>query len=241
MIEINLLPGSGKKTRSHSPGVDLAGIVGGIVSRVKDVYLVGAIAAVVVAALLIGGAYWFQRTQAVALAANIERAQQDSLRFAAVIQARHRAEAQRDSVVNQVNLIESFDNKRFVWPHIMDEVSRALPPYTWLTSIAQTNTQAAAPPPPPPNAKGKAKPPAVNAHSIPNVQFQIVGQTVDIQALTRFMTLLEASPFIKHVTLARSSVVVVGGNNVTEFQLNAAYQAPDSSVIQTTPVALSVR
>jgi len=45
----------------------------------------------------------------------------------------------RDSVVNQVNLIRSFDDKRFVWPHIMDEVSRALPPYTWLTSVTQTS------------------------------------------------------------------------------------------------------
>ena len=33
-------------------------------------------------------------------------------------------------------IIKQIDNDRFVWPHIMDEISRSMPPYTWLTSLA---------------------------------------------------------------------------------------------------------
>jgi len=145
-------------------------------------------------------------------------------------------------VVSQVNLIKSFDDKRFVWPHIMDEVSRALPPYTWVTSMVQTNviTAAAQPSGPPPKG-GKAGPPAVDSTSVPRVQFKLVGNTVDIQALTRFMKVLEASPFIENVQLERSSIILVDGKEVTEFALSAAYQTPDPSSIKTVPVSLSVR
>jgi hypothetical protein len=72
-------------------------------------------------------------------------------------------------------------------------------------------------------------------------RFRLVGNTVDIQALTRFMKLLEASPFIQNVQLARSEMAMVDGKEVTEFMLDAQYERPDSSMITTTPVSLSVR
>ena len=74
----------------------------------------------------------------------LQKAEQDSINYSGVIREQRKAQAQRDSVVAQVNLIKSFDDKRFVWPHIMDEVSRALPPYTWVTSMMQTNIITAA-------------------------------------------------------------------------------------------------
>ena len=73
------------------------------------------------------------------------------------------------------------------------------------------------------------------------MKFQMVGNTVDIQALTRFMKLLEASPFIQNVQLARTDVVGQAGRQVTEFQLDAAWETPDPSVIRTVPVSLAVR
>jgi Tfp pilus assembly protein PilN len=244
MIEINLLPGTGKKTRSRSAGVDLAAIAGGIVAKVKDPLLVGALALALVAILAVGGMYWMQRNRTLTLDEQLQKAEQDSVRFTAVIVQKRKAEAQRDSVVHQVELIKSFDNKRFVWPHLMDEVSRALPPYTWLTSVVQTNTTSLAQPEPAPPPKGKKKnagPPPVDTTSIPAVRVRIVGNTVDIQALTRFMKLLEASPFIENVQLVKSTIVIVDGKEVTEFQLDASYEAPDSSMIKTVPVSLAVR
>ncbi len=244
MIEINLLPGTGKKPRNRGgAGVNFSGVASGIASKVNDPLLLSAIASVLVAALVIGGLFWHQRAQNVQINEALQKAEQDSINYSGVIREQRRAQSQRDSVVSQVNLIKSFDDKRFVWPHIMDEVSRALPPYTWVTSLLQTNTLNTGPvAPPPPGAKGaKAGPPPVDSTSVPRVQFRLIGNTVDIQALTRFMKVLEASPFIENVQLERSSIILVDGKEVTEFALSAAYQTPDASSIKTVPVSLSVR
>ena len=245
MIEINLLPGTGKKPRNRgSAGINFSGMASGIASKVNDPLLLSAVASVLVAALVIGGMFWHQRAQNTQVNEALQKAEQDSINYSGVIREQRKAQSQRDSVVSQVNLIKSFDDKRFVWPHIMDEVSRALPPYTWVTSMVQTNTvtavsQSTAAPP---GAKGgKAGPPPVDISSVPRVQFKLVGNTVDIQALTRFMKVLEASPFIENVQLERSSIILVDGKEVTEFALSAAYQTPDPSSIKTVPVSLSVR
>ncbi len=237
MIEINLLPGAGKKTRSRGVGINLSGSVAGALSRLTDPYMIGATAAVVIAVLAIGGMFWAQRAQELSINEKLQKAEQDSIRFATVIREKRKAQSQRDSVVKQVELIRGFDNKRFVWPHLMDEVSRAMPPYTWLTSMVQTNSLAASTQPADP--KKPADPDSATV--IPTVQFRMVGNTVDIQALTRFMKVLEASPFIENVQLVKSTMVIVEGKEVTEFQLDGSYQWPDSSAIRTQPVALSVR
>ncbi|MFN2400192.1 MAG: PilN domain-containing protein [Gemmatimonadaceae bacterium] len=242
MIEINLLPGSGKKPRGRSAGINLGQIAADAASRVKDPYLAGAVASVFIAVLAIGGMFWMQRAREHSLNAGLQKAEQDSIRFAGVIREKRKAEAQRDSVLHQVQLIKSFDNKRFIWPHIMDEVSRALPPYTWISSIVQTNIAPVTPPPA--TAGTKSDTAAVESDSVdttPKVQFRIIGNTVDIQALTRFMKLMEGSPFIENVQLVKSSLVLIDQKEITEFQLDAAYQVPDASAIRTVPVSLSVR
>ena len=144
MIEINLLPGTGKKPRNRSgAGINLSGMASGLVSKVNDPLLLSAVASVLVAALVIGGMFWHQRAQSTAVNESLQKAEQDSINYSGVIREQRKAQSQRDSVVAQVNLIKSFDDKRFVWPHIMDEVSRALPPaskaYT-LLCVVHTNT-----------------------------------------------------------------------------------------------------
>jgi Tfp pilus assembly protein PilN len=243
MIEINLLPGTGKKPRSRSgAGINFSGMASGLVSKVNDPLLLSAVASVLVAALVIGGMFWHQRAQSTTVNESLQKAEQDSINYSGVIREQRKAQSQRDSVVAQVNLIKSFDDKRFVWPHLMDEVSRALPPYTWVTSMVQTNVVTTAQQPSGPPPKGaKAGPPSVDSTSVPRVQFKLIGNTVDIQALTRFMKVLESSPFIENVQLERSSIILVDGKEVTEFALSAVYQTPDPSSIKTVPVTLSVR
>ncbi len=243
MIEINLLPGAGKKPRSRGVGLDMAALATNVAARIRDPYLICAVAAVCLATAAVGGMHWGQLAQSAALDERLQKAEQDSIRFATVIREKHKAEAQRDSVAKQLGLIRSIDSKRFVWPHIMDEVSRALPPYTWLTSLAQTNSVAAAAPAATPekHPAGASADSADSTASQQGVRFRVVGNTVDIQALTRFMKLLEASPFVENVQLVKSALIIVDGKEVTEFQLDAAYQSPDSSVIRTVPISLAVR
>jgi hypothetical protein len=66
----------------------------------------------------------------------------------------------------------------------------------------------------------------------------VVGQTVDIQALTLFMKTLEASPFIQNVQLTRSDMVTADGKEVTEFQLEAESQVPPPYLIKSVPLTV---
>ena len=256
MIEINLLPGSGKKSRSRGASFDFAGAFAGIIGKVKDPWLMGAVGTVTLVVLAVGLMHVRQTARRADLAEKEQRAVQDSTRYAAVLREKRKAEAQRDSVLHQLNIIRSIDNNRFVWPHLLEEISRAMPPYTWLTSVVQTSApkSAAAAPAAPPAPRRGAPPAKPAAGATPasaktvlakvprdTVKFQIVGNTVDIQALTRFMRVLEASPFIENVELTRSLLVITDGKEVTQFLLSAQFEEPDSSAIRTVPVTLSVR
>ena len=242
MIEINLLPGSGKKGKAKGGGggADIGAAFRGFASKVTDPFLLGAVASGVLAAAAIGALYTQQLTRQKSLEDKERRAVKDSIQYAVVVKSIRKAQAQRDSVVRQLNIIKVIDNNRFVWPHVMDEVSRALPPYTWLTSLQQTNVSSA-PDASAPAARHKKGENADSAAAAQPVQLQIVGNTVDIQALTRFMKDLEASPFVQNVQLVKTSIVTQDGKEVTEFQLDAEYQTPEPGVIRTVPVSLSVR
>ena len=157
MIEINLLPGTGKKSKSKGGGssVDVGASFRSFASKVTDPFLLGAVASGVLAAAAIGALYTQQLARQKSLDDKERRAVKDSIQYAVVVKSIRRAQAQRDSVVRQLNIIKVIDNNRFVWPYVMDEVSRALPPYTWLTSMQQTNSTGApdgsAPAAPPPS------------------------------------------------------------------------------------------
>jgi Tfp pilus assembly protein PilN len=253
MIEINLLPGSGKKARSRSAGFAFGGVLSGIIAQVKDPYLMGAAAVVILAAVATVGLWGLQQSTSSRLDRELQTAVQDSIRFGLMIKERRKVLAQRDEVLGQLSMIKTIDDNRFTWPHIMDEVSRALPPYTWLTSMAQTSpvpappgsetpapTTGAAPRPAPNAAAAKAAADSLAA-AAGTLTFRLIGQTVDIQALTRFMKDLEASPFIENIQLIKSVTIIVDNREVTEFQLDAAWETPDPSVIRTVPISLAVR
>ena len=253
MIEINLLDPDGEGA-AGGLGDALATFGARARALVGDPYLTGAVTATLLA---IGGGGFLYTSQAradVALAAREQSATADSTRYAALLSARRAAAAERDSVQRQLGVITAIDSARYSWAHVLDEVSRALPPYTWLTAVQQTS----APPlpvAPGTNGKGAAKagaekagaertgadkagkPDSTVSHTL---AFRIVGQTVDIQALTAFMRDLEASPFVQHVQLARSEAAQVDGKDVTEFTLDAELQAPPRDLLRTERLAVPV-
>jgi hypothetical protein len=223
MIEINLTPGASRKSKGRGASFSLKGVVGDGQSSFKDPFLLAAIASLIVATGTVGMMHL-----------------PPTSRFATVLRQRRSADAKRDSVLKQLTIIKAIDADRFIWPHLMDEVSRALPPYTWLKQLAIQGQQPAplgtGPAPVPGDTTKPAAPVVVEL-----LKFRLVGNTVDIQALTRFMKLLEASPFIQNVTLAGSQIAMLDGKEVTEFTLDAMFERPDSSMITLTPVSLSVR
>jgi Tfp pilus assembly protein PilN len=249
MIEINLLPGAGKKTATRRQSVDFGALIARLSGSMKDKFLIGAVTAVVVSALAAGGLYALQLRQGSQLTEHEDKAVHDSTRYANFLKDRHRAEAVRDTLLRQVNVIRSLDDDRFVWPHIMDEVSRALPQFTWLTLVSYTGTpQGSNNVVVDPATKGKDdknahKPPPRLATDVPKdvISLRLMGRTVDIQALTRFMTDLEASPYLGNVQLDHSVLAMEQGKEVTEFQLTISYTRPDTAFIRRVPLSLSVK
>ncbi|HEY6089872.1 MAG TPA: PilN domain-containing protein [Gemmatimonadaceae bacterium] len=263
MIEINLLPGDGKKKRRAStaaatkfefslkPPPWLAGLT----EKITDKWMLGAIGASAVAGLLIAFMLIHQTAQSVALDAREKKALQDSARFSAVLAATVKAEATRDSLYRQIAIIKSIDDTRFLWSHLMYEISNALPQYTWLTSLSQTSPPRSAAAAdtsvvasPGDTTGGKKRMTAAERSRMRNartdsavaaakeIKFRLLGQTVDIQALTRFMKSLEASPWIQNVQLSRSEVVLSEGKEVTQFLLEAETQTPPAFAIKTVPL-----
>jgi hypothetical protein len=257
MIQINLLPGA-KKGAKGTAGLSLPTSLGALGGGVRDPWLLAAAASVVVAVSTVGLLFTAQSARASEVGERLERALRDSTRYEKVLSARHKLAAERDSVYRQLQIIRTIDDNRYNWAHILDEVSRALPAYTWLTTIEQTTK---APLPPGIDSAATAKPagkaPAaagatakkkadvkapVDSVSVhPPLGFRLVGQTVDIQALTMFMRQLESSPFIQKVALSKSEIVIVEGKDVTQFELSAEYEVPPAGVIRTSPLVVPVR
>jgi Tfp pilus assembly protein PilN len=256
MIEINLLPGAKKPAKGGAAKLDVGAAFAGLKDKIKDPWLIGSVATVVVAVASVGILFSAQNARASEIEGKLEKAVSDSTRLTSVLAARHKVIAERDSVQRQLQIIRTIDDNRYNWAHILDEVSQALPQYTWLTVLEQTTKE---PLPPGADTTGgrqqqggaapkdtsraaklaAAKADTVNIH--PDIEFRIVGQTVDIQALTLFMKQLESSPFLQKVSLKRSEIVVVDGKDITEFELNAQYEVPPPSVIRTSPLVVPVR
>lgn len=247
MIEINLLPGARKKSRSRGASLNFGEAFRDISARIRDPWMITAVGGVAVGLLSIGLMWTLQGRRASSLQEREQKSVQDSTRYSSVIAERVHAEAQRDSVRKQIAVITTIDGTRLIWPHVLDEVSRALPPYVWLRAIAQTSAVSNESPEvqagvatkgaPKKGAVAKVEPPAEE----PVLALQITGNTVDIQALTHFMKALEASPFLQNVILVRSDVVMQQGKEATEFRLDLQYQKPDASVLRTVPFSVSVR
>src|SRR5258705_3808990 len=146
MIEINLLPGDGKKKRRATstatkfefnlkPPAWLAGLTQGI----TDKYMLGAIGTAIASGLLISLMFISQTARSKMLEARETQAVKDSAQYGALLTAKAKAEATRDSLYQQIAIIKSIDDSRYLWSHLMFEISNALPQYTWLTEVTQTS------------------------------------------------------------------------------------------------------
>ncbi|HSQ29268.1 MAG TPA: PilN domain-containing protein [Gemmatimonadaceae bacterium] len=249
MININLSPGSGpKKKAPRKQAVDIGAVTSGFNFRLRDKYMIGAIAAVVISAGAVGFLFTTQTAREAILNTRRESAVADSTRYANFLKDRYHAESVRDTILRQVNIIKSLDDDRFIWPHILDEVSRVIPQYTWLTAVAtsgtpQGSTNVVAAPKADTSAAARKHGRSRLETDIPKdpVAVRIQGHTVDIQALTRFWKDLESSPFLTNVQLDRSELAMELGKEVTQFQLTLAYNRPDSMAVRRLPLSLMVR
>ena len=225
MIKINLLPGV-KRKRSGSAKDALLGQMKDLGARVKDPMLIVAVVAWVLAAGWLAYGFLSNTKKMRDLEPRLEQAKDEHRRYRNLMTEKRRTESIRDSLLAQIGIIRTVDGDRYTWPHVLDEVTKALPAYTWLVTLNSIT-------------------PAASADSAdttaPALQFQIEGRTVDIQAYTRFLRQLEASPWITEVTPLNATTVVEQQRAVTAFSIRATFIRADSAYIRTVPMSQSVR
>ena len=213
MIQVNLLPG-GKKRQARGRKMALAlPKLGGLP---QDRWVLGAAAAGVIVVAAMAWLFFSVGSEREEVDLAYQEARQDSVRYADLIARTNALIARRDSIVQKVGIIQEIDQGRYVWPHLLDEISRALPDYTWLTDIQQ-----------------------VTSGAEPRVR--VVGQAGNNLALAVFMRELEASPFLRAVRLTGTQQQLVtlqqGGQQlVFVFDLEVSYEQPPMEFLETVPL-----
>lgn len=212
MIQINLLPGAQKRKRRKTGGGFALKLPGSTPSF--DRILAFNIAAWVIAVALLAWLYLGVQSDRSEAQVAVEQAVADSMRYARLIQTQQTLRAREDTIAQKLAIIQEIDAGRYIWPHVMDEVSRALPPYTWLQAIDELSGG-------------------------PTPEFQIEGRTGSLPALTRFMDGLEASPFLRNIQLISTEQAQVGGDPskiVNNFVLTGVFDQPPLEAIETVPL-----
>lgn len=221
MITINLKPGS-RRTKS---GPSLAGgmsALKGLTSKGKDPFPMIAVGVIAILAVTLGAIFFGSASKVNNLEDELDAARSENRRYKSFLVEKQRAEAAKDSVVAQIATIRMVDDDRYIWPHILDEVTRALPPFTWLTEVT------AVPAPPPIDTTVIAPAP---------VSVQMLGRTMDIQGFTRFMRQLEDSPWLSDVTVVATTTEIDHARAVTAFTVRASYARPVRDRVETPAAA----
>lgn len=212
MIQINLAPGAEARRASSGSRRSLALPKLPAIGGDSRTMIAGAGAVAVL--LLIAYATWSAGQHRASLEERVAVEAQDSTRFATTIDLIQALRARQDTIRQKIEVIQDVDQRRYVWPHLLDEISASVPTYTWLTQISS------------------AEPDSASAA----LGFTLQGAAASTQALTGFMKNLEGSPFIRNVTLVTSEQDTDQARPVHRFTLEAQYERPDSAAIQTQPI-----
>jgi Tfp pilus assembly protein PilN len=240
MITVNLRPDL-KRKRARPPMQGALEGLRGLGSKIKDPLLLVAVVSWVAVVGWLGFVFVGTAAELSALEPRLEQSRAENKRFKAFLAEKRHQEKIRDSLVAQIGVIRAVDGDRYVWSHVLDEVTRALPAYTWLVDLGPA---APAPKPAAPAArpaKGKRADSTMTDSVRPALQFELNGRTVDIQAYTRFLRQLEASPWVTDVTPVRAQTVVEKERPLTAFTIRATFHQADSAYIRTVPLSQSVR
>src|SRR5262249_56692597 len=98
---------------------------------------IGCSVILVLSLLLVGWRYWSLNRQSAALDAQISAAQQETTRLHSVIEQVQQFEQRKAQLQQRVVLIEQLRKGQTGPVHMLDQISRAMPPMLWLTELKQ--------------------------------------------------------------------------------------------------------
>ena len=210
MITVNLRPG--KRRKSSGSSFNFKGLLDSfrdLGTKVKDPLLLGAVAGWVCVLGFLGFVYLNNVRQLYTLEPRLEQARSENRRFKTFLADKRRQEKIRDSLLAQITVIRERgwrslhlapsarrDHQGAAGLHLAGGYGYHRPP-----------ARAAAPRRPQTQGGLRLRP----TRMPPALVFQLNGRTIDIQAYTRFLRQLEASPWIEDVTPVSAQTVVEAG------------------------------
>jgi type IV pilus assembly protein PilN len=187
MIRINLVAGERRAAKTASRSFEVG----------QKITVAGSLI-LVVTAVLVGWRYWALGQDQAAAVREIEAARREESRLAEVLKQVGDFEAQGAQLQQRVTLIDELRRGQTAPVHMIDQISRALPEMTWLTSIKQ------------------------EAYDI-----TIEGQCLNLTALSDFVGNLEASRYFRRPVEIINSEVVTGprdGPELIKFVVKGTFQ-----------------
>jgi len=155
----------------------------------------------VLTAGVVGWRYWELSHESAQLDADIQSAQAETTRLHGIIQQVQAFETQKAQLQQRVVLIEQLRKSQTGPVHILDQVSRSLPPMLWLTDLKQEDAT-----------------------------ITIDGRSTTQTGVSDFVANLESSGYFKKsVDIVSSQAEPSTGKGVPElvkFQLKAVFQVP---------------
>ena len=193
MIRINLL--AVEKDRNKKKAVTLG--------SAGQKLTIGCSLILILAVLFIGWRYWALGRDSAQLDAEIAAAQQETARLHSVIAQVQQFEQRRAQLQQRVGLIEQLRKGQTGPVHMLDQISRALPPMLWLTELKQVGAD-----------------------------IVIDGKCTTLTGLSEFVSNLEASGYFKRsveIVSTMSEATPAAGGEITRFSIKAVFQQPGES------------
>ena len=163
--------------------------------------VVGCTAILLITALFVGWRYFALDRESKQLDKDIVDSQQETLRLRSLIQQVQQFEQQKAQLQQRVQLIEQLRKGQTGPVHMLDEISRALPPMLWLTELKQTEEGVL-----------------------------MDGRCTAVTNLTDFVANLEASGYFKKsidiVSSQTEAVATAPTGEMIRFSIKAQFQQP---------------
>ena len=126
MIRINLL------------GVERAKVKKKVAFQVGQKLTLGCSLILIATVLFVGWRYWTVTQASAKLDADLAKAQSETARLHSIIMQVQQFEQRKTQLQQRVTLIEQLRKDQTGPVHMLDQISRALPPMLWLTDLKQT-------------------------------------------------------------------------------------------------------
>ena len=161
---------------------------------------IGCSAVLVVAALFVGWRYWALQQESKRLDTSIADARQETARLRTIIQQVQGFEQQKIQLQQRAALIEQLRQSQSGPVHMLDQISRALPPALWLTELKQTEGGVV-----------------------------IDGRCTALTGLSDFVANLEASGYFKksiEIVSTQTEALPAAPGQLVRFSIKAQFQQP---------------